>query len=82
MPEQRLDVFFHTAPGVRQRVVHELAPTVQGGCAIRVGVVVDGLFARPAVAPLWLANGVVVRLLAGQAERAARAARKKARGAA
>jgi uncharacterized protein YndB with AHSA1/START domain len=80
-PEERLELYFHTAPGVRERVVFTLAPRVRGGCALRVSVVVDGLFARAAYAPLWLANGLVARVLAAQAERVGRAARKE-RGAA
>lgn len=71
VPEQRLELFFHTAPGVRERVVFELAPTLRGGTSLRVSVVVDGLFARPAYVPLWLANGVVARVLAAQAQRLA-----------
>ena len=82
LPERRLELFFHTAPGVWERVVFELTPTVRGGCAIRASVVVEGLFARPAFAPLWLANGLVARVLAAQAERHARRDRRRASGAA
>lgn len=82
VPEQRLEIHVHTAPGVQQRVVYELAPTLRGGCSMRVRVVVEGLFARAAVGPLWLANGFNARLLVAQAERAARASRKQGRGAA
>jgi uncharacterized protein YndB with AHSA1/START domain len=78
VPERRLELYFHTAPGVRERVVFELAPRVPSGTVLRVGVVVDGLFARAAWAPLWLANGLVARLLAAQAERLARAERRGA----
>lgn len=74
--EQRLDLMLHIAPGVRHRLVCELTPTLRGGCSVRVGVGVEGLFARAAVLPLWVADGLVARLLAGQAERAARAGRK------
>lgn len=81
VPEQRLELFLHTAPGVRHRLVHELTPGVHGGCSVRVVVGVEGLFARAAVAPLWLADGFVARVLAAQAERGARAERKR-RGAA
>jgi uncharacterized protein YndB with AHSA1/START domain len=76
VPERRLELVFHTAPGVRERVVTELAPRVRGGTVVRVDVVVEGLFARFAVAPLWLANGLVARVLVTQADRAARAARR------
>lgn len=81
VPEQRLELMLHTAPGVRHRLVCELTPTVRGGCSVRVGVGVEGLFARAVVAPLWLADGLVARLLAAQAERIARAGRRR-RGAA
>ena len=82
VPGQRLELFLHTAPGVRHRLVFELTPVVRGGCSVRLGVTVEGLFARAAVVPLWLADGLLVRLLVAQAERAARAERKRSRGAA
>jgi uncharacterized protein YndB with AHSA1/START domain len=82
VPEQRLELHFHTAPGVRERVVFALTPTVRGGTSLRVQVVVEGLFARPAFVPLWLANGVVTRVLAAQAERSARRERGRRSGAA
>lgn len=78
-PGERLELFFHTAPGVAERVVFELTRTVRGGTSMRVHVVVEGLFARPAWAPLWLANGLVARVLAAQAERGARASRREQR---
>jgi hypothetical protein len=82
VPAQRLELFLHTAPGVRHRLVFELAPRVRGGCSVRLGVTVEGLFARVAVAPLWLADGFLARLLVAQAEREMRAARKRGQGAA
>jgi uncharacterized protein YndB with AHSA1/START domain len=82
VPESRLELVFHTAPGVRERVVFELMPRVRGGSVVRVTVVVDGLFGRAAVAPLWLANGLVARVLGVQADRAARRAKRPASGAA
>ncbi len=82
VPERRLELFFHTAPGVAERVVFEVAPSVRGGAVLKVSVVVEGLFARVAVAPLWLANGLVARVLGVQAERAARSARRERSGAA
>lgn len=81
-PAERLELFFHTAPGVSERVVFALTETVRGGTSLRVHVVVEGLFARPAWAPLWLANGLVARVLAVQSEVVARTARKERRGAA
>lgn len=76
VPERRLELRFHTAPGVRERVVFELAPRVRGGTAVRVGVTVDGLFGRFAAVPLWLANGLVARALVALADREARARRR------
>lgn len=76
VPEKRLELYLHTAPGVSQRVGYELAPTLRGGSSIRVGTVVEGLFAPAVVLPVWLTNGLVVRVLAAQAERAARPRRE------
>lgn len=81
VPQQRLELYLHTAPGVWQRVVYELAPSVRGGTHLRVSVVVEGLLARGAAGPLWLYSGLTVRVLAARAEREVRAARKS-RGAA
>jgi uncharacterized protein YndB with AHSA1/START domain len=75
VPDRRLVLRVHTAPGVREEVTHELTPAVRGGCDISVSVVVEGLFARPAFVPLWLAAGGTARLLAVRADRLARAAR-------
>ena len=76
VPERRLELYLHTAPGVWERVVYELAPSMRGGTHLRVSVVVEGLFARGAAAPLWLFNGLTLRVLAARAEREARAVRK------
>lgn len=76
-PEQRLVLLLHAAPGVREQVTHELTPGLRGGCDIRVSVVVEGLFARAAFVPLWLAGGLTTRVLATQSTRAARAARRR-----
>lgn len=78
VPGERLVLRLHTAPGVTQTVTHELLPTVQGGSDVRVGVVVEGLFARAAAGPLWLASALTLRLLVVRAERLARAARRAA----
>lgn len=77
-PARRLVVRVHTAPGVGQVLTVDLVPVVSGGTDIVCGVVVDGLFARAATGPLWLASGLTVRLLAVRAERLARAARRAA----
>ena len=77
-PASRLVLRVHTAPGVRETVTHEVLPRVTGGSDVHVGVVVEGLFARPAAVPLWLASGLTVRLLVARAERLARAARRAA----
>lgn len=76
VPDQRLVLRFHTAPGVREQVAFELTPRVRGGAVLRVSLAVDGLFARVAIGPLWLANGLVARVLTVQAERVARSARR------
>ena len=78
VPPSRLVLRVHVAPGVVETVTFDVVPLVQGGSDLRLGVVVDGLFARLAVAPLWLASGLTVRLLAVRAERIARAARRAA----
>lgn len=77
-PARRLVVRVHTAPGVGQLLSFELVPVVSGGTDIVCAVVVDGLFARVAAGPVWLASGLTVRLLAVRAERLARAARRAA----
>ena len=77
-PGSRLVLRVHTAPGVRQTVTYEVLPRVVGGSDVRVGVVVEGLFARPAAVPLWLASALTLRLLVARAERLARAARQAA----
>lgn len=77
-PARRLVVRVHTAPGVGQVLTVDLVPVVSGGTDIVCSVVVDGIFARAAVGPLWLASGLTVRLLAVRAERLARAARRAA----
>lgn len=75
---QRLVLRVYLAPGLREVRSFEVVPSLQGGSDLRVGVVVDGLLAGPAAAPLWLANGLTLRLLAARAERLARAARRAA----
>ncbi|MBC7374712.1 MAG: SRPBCC family protein [Frankiales bacterium] len=78
VPGRRLVLRVHTAPGVRETVTHEITPAVRGGCDLEVSVVVEGLFARLAVAPLYLASGLTARLLAARTDSAARAARRAA----
>jgi uncharacterized protein YndB with AHSA1/START domain len=78
VPGSRLVLRVHAAPGVRETVTSEVLPRVAGGSDVRVSVVVEGLFARPAAVPLWLATGLTVRLLVARAERLARAARRAA----
>jgi hypothetical protein len=63
---------------VLQEVTSEITPLVRGGCDLVVSVVVEGLFARPAAVPLWLASGLTVRVLARRVEQIARAARRAA----
>lgn len=78
VPERRLVVRVHLAPGVVEEVTSEITPLVRGGCDLAVSVVVDGLFARAAALPLWLARGLSARVLAHRVEKIARAARKAA----
>ncbi|HEU0101609.1 MAG TPA: SRPBCC family protein [Mycobacteriales bacterium] len=77
-PERRLVLRVHAAPGVVEEVSFEITPLVRGGCDLAVSVVVEGLFARPAALPLWLARGLTSRLLARRVETIARAARRAA----
>lgn len=77
-PERRLVVRLPIAPGVAEEVTTTIVPHVRGGCDVVVSVVVDGLFARPTALPIWLVNGLTVRVLVLRAERLARAARKAA----
>lgn len=76
VPEKRLVMRVRTAPGITEELTFVLTPTTRGGTDIRVSVVVDGLFARPAAPVLWLANGLNARVLAGRTARLARAARQ------
>jgi hypothetical protein len=78
-PERRLTMRVHTAPGITEELTFVLTPTTRGGTDIRVSLVVDGLFARPAIPILWLANGLNARVLAARTTRTARAARRAAR---
>ena len=79
VPGERLVLLVHVAPGLRETVRFAITPAVRGGSDIAVSVVVDGLWARPAALPLWLARGLTSRLLAAQTDRTAR---RSARGAA
>lgn len=78
LPERRLVLRVHLAPGVTEELTCELTPHVGGGCDLAVSVVVEGLFARGAALPLWLARGLTARVLAHRVERMARTARKAA----
>lgn len=78
VPASRLVLRVHTAPGVRQTLSFEVLPTVRGGSDLRLAVVVEGLFARPAAGPLWLSSVLTLRLLAPRCDRLARAARRAA----
>ena len=78
-PERRLVMRVRTAPGITEELTFVLTPTTRGGTDIRVSIVVEGLFARPAAPLLWLANGLNARVLATRTARMARAARRAAR---
>jgi len=81
VPERRLVLRVHALPGVVEQITHEITPAPRGGSDLTVSVVVEGLFARAAVAPLWLAGGLTSRVLANRVDRLARAARRAAEGA-
>lgn len=78
VPASRLVLRVHAAPGVVERLAFEVVPLARGGSDISVSVVVEGLFARAAVLPLWLGSGFTTRVLGVRAERLARAARSAA----
>jgi hypothetical protein len=59
-------------------VTYDVIPAARGGSDVTVSVVVDGLSGRPAVAPLFLTNALIVRLLGVRTDRIARAARRAA----
>ena len=82
VPEQRLVLLVHAAPGVRERITGELTSAVRGGTDVRITVQVDGMFAAAALAPLWLVRGLTARLLAASADRLARREREGGQGAA
>ena len=77
-PERRLVLRVRTVPGLSEEVTFVITPTVRGGSDIRVSVVLDGPLARPAVLPLWLANGLNARVLAARTHRTAKALRRTA----
>lgn len=77
-PGRRLVVRVHTAPGVGEVLTVDVVPLVAGGSDLTCSVVVDGVLARAAAAPLWLASALTVRLLAARTTRLARAARRAA----
>jgi hypothetical protein len=78
VPEQRLVVLVHTAPGLREQLAFDLTPAVPRGTDIRVTVAVEGAFALPAAIPLWLADGLTARVLAARTDRLSRLARRAA----
>ncbi len=78
LPGRRLVLLVHAAPGVRETVRLDVIPAVRGGSDVQVSVVVEGMFARVAVVPLYLASGVTARLLGARADGVARAARRAA----
>ena len=78
-PERRLVMRVRTAPGITEELTFVLTPTTRGGTDIRVAIVVEGLFARPAAPLLWLANGLNARVLATRSARTARASRRTAK---
>ncbi|MCW2817530.1 MAG: hypothetical protein JWR42_317 [Marmoricola sp.] len=77
VPDKRLVLLVHTAPGLRETITTEITPAVRGGSDLVVSVVVEGLWARAGALPLWLANGLNVRLLAARTDRTARKTRRE-----
>ena len=77
-PPSRLVLLAHVVPGLRERVIFDVASAARGGSDITVSVVVDGPLGWPAVAPLFLGNVLTVRLLSVRSDRIARAARRAA----
>ena len=77
VPDRRLVLLVHSAPGLRETVTPELTPAVGGGCDIVVSVVVEGLWARFGAVPLWLASGLAARVLAAGTDRSAREQRRE-----
>lgn len=77
VPDKRLVLLVHTAPGLRETVTHEITPAVRGGSDLVVSVVVEGLWARAGAVPLWLQAGLRARLLAARTDRAARRQRRE-----
>lgn len=78
VPGERLVLRVHAAPGVVERLTVEVVPLARGGSDICVSIVVEGLFARAAVLPLWLGTALTTRVLGVRAEQLARAARSTA----
>ena len=73
VPERRLVLRVHAALGVVEQITAEITPAAGGGCHLGVTVVVDGLFARVAAVPAWLANGITSRVLVRRVETLVRA---------
>jgi hypothetical protein len=78
VPEERLVLLVHIAPGLRERLAFDLTPSVDRGTDIRMSLVVEGPFALPAVLPRWIANALAVRVLAARTDRQARLDRRPA----
>ena len=74
VPPSRLVLLIHTAPGLREQITVEVTPALRGGCDLTVSVVVEGLLARVAVAPLYVRSGVTARRLGLRADQVARIA--------
>lgn len=77
--ERKLVLRVRTAPGITEELTFLLTPTTRGGTDIAVGIVVEGLLARPAAPILWLANGLNARVLAARTHKHARAERRRAK---
>ncbi len=78
VPDERLVVVVHTAPGLREVLTFDLVAAVPRGTDIRLSVSVEGAFAVGAFLPLWLSSGLTARLLAARTDRQARLDRRSA----
>lgn len=70
-PGRRLVLRISSFPGMAHQVTTEVVPRLRGGCTLSVRVVTDGLLARPAAFPVWVASGLTARVLALRCDRVA-----------
>jgi hypothetical protein len=78
VPDERLVLLVHTAPGLHEQLSFDLTPSLRRGTDIRMSLVVDGPLAPAALVPRWLASCLATRVLAARTERQARMDRRSA----